>query len=77
MKSVKILGMGCPKCKALAEAVEKAAKELNIECNIEKVTDLNKISQYGVLATPALVVDEKVVSAGKVLSVDEVKKFLS
>lgn len=70
---IKILGTGCPKCKKLEETVKQAIAELGIEAAIEKVTNLNDIMDYGVMMTPALVIDEKVVSSGKVLSLAEVK----
>lgn len=73
---LQILGTGCPKCRKLAENAEAAAKELGIEYEIEKVTDLDKIAGYGVMITPALAIDGDVKSAGKALSVDEVKKIL-
>ncbi|MDD3051538.1 MAG: thioredoxin family protein [Candidatus Cloacimonetes bacterium] len=73
---IKILGTGCPKCKKLEENARKAVEELNIEANISKVTKLNDIMDYGVMVTPALVVDEKVVSAGKLLSPQDIKKHL-
>ena len=74
---IQILGTGCPKCKKLAENAEAAAKELGVECEIEKVTDINEIMKFGVMMTPALAVDGEVKSVGKVLSVDEIKKTLS
>ena len=74
---IEILGMGCPKCKQLAANAEAALKELNINGEISKVMDINKITEYGVMMTPALVVDGVVVSTGKVASKDEIKKFLS
>jgi len=77
MKTIHVLGTGCPKCKKLAEEVEKAAKELNIEYKIEKVTGIDEIMSYGVMMTPALVVDGEVKAAGKVPSNDELKKYLS
>ena len=77
MKKVQILGTGCPKCKKLAENVEIAAKALGIEYEIEKVTDINKIMKFGVMMTPALAVDGKVKSVGKVLSPEEIKQALS
>jgi small redox-active disulfide protein 2 len=73
---IKILGTGCPKCKALEENAKKAVQVLSIDAGIEKVTDLNKIMEYGVMMTPALVIDEKVKSAGKVLTQDQIKKLL-
>jgi small redox-active disulfide protein 2 len=74
---IEILGVGCPKCKLLTTNAEAAVKELNIQAEIAKVTDINKITDYGVMMTPALAVDGTVVSAGKVLSKDEIKKILS
>jgi len=74
---IEILGMGCPKCKQLAANAEAALKELNINGEISKVMDINKITEYGVVMTPALVVDGIVVSAGQVASKDEIKKILS
>ncbi len=73
---IEILGAGCPKCKQLAANVEAAVKELNIQAEVGKVTDIDKIIGYGVMMTPALAVDGKVISSGKVLSVDEIKKIL-
>ena len=73
---VEILGVGCPKCKQLAANAEAAVKELNIQAEIGKVADIDKIIGYGVMMTPALVVDGIVVSAGKVLSKDEIKKVI-
>ena len=70
---IQILGTGCPKCKKLAENAETAAKELAIEYEIEKVTDINKIMAFGVMMTPAIAVNGNVKSAGKVLSVKELK----
>ena len=74
---IEILGMGCPKCKQLTANAEAAVKELNISAEISKVTDIDKITEYGVMMTPALAVDGTIVSAGKVLSKDEIKKFIS
>ncbi|MFH0939039.1 MAG: thioredoxin family protein [Planctomycetota bacterium] len=73
---IQILGTGCPKCKKLAENAESAAKSLGIEYEIAKVTDINEIIKFGVMMTPALAVNGKVKSVGKVLSVDEIKKIL-
>ena len=76
MMKIEILGVGCPKCKQLTANAEAAVKELNINAEISKVTDIGKIVEYGVMMTPALAVDGTVVSAGKVLSKDEIKKIL-
>lgn len=73
---IKVLGSGCMNCKKLEANVRTAVEELGIEASIEKVTDFKDIAAYGVMRTPALVVDEKVKSMGKVLSVEEVKKYL-
>ncbi|MCX5669188.1 MAG: thioredoxin family protein [Candidatus Omnitrophica bacterium] len=74
---IEILGVGCPKCKQLTANAEAALKELNIVAEISKVTDIEKITEYGVMMTPALAIDGTVVSAGKVLSKDEIKKIIS
>lgn len=74
---IEILGMGCPKCKKLYENAQIAVKELNAQAEIVKVEDMQKIIDYGILATPALAVDGTVVSAGKLLSKDEIKKLIS
>lgn len=74
---IEILGMGCPKCKQLTANAQEAVKELNIQADIIKVADIDKITEYGVMMTPALAVDGTVVSAGKVLSKDDIKKIIS
>jgi small redox-active disulfide protein 2 len=76
MKKIQVLGAGCPKCKKLAENAEAAAKELGIEYELEKVTDINDIMKFGVMMTPALAVDGQVKVVGKVLSPDEIKGML-
>ncbi len=77
MKKIQILGTGCAKCKKLAELAENAANELDIQYELEKVTDLNDIMNFGVMVTPALVVDGEVKIAGKVPKIDDIKKLLS
>jgi small redox-active disulfide protein 2 len=77
MKKIQILGTGCPKCKKLTELAEKAAKELDIQYELEKVTDLSEIMDFGVMVTPALVVDGEVKIVGKVPKIDNIKKMLS
>ena len=74
---IKVLGTGCPKCKALAKAVEEAVNESGMEASISKVEDINDIMEYGVMVTPALVVDGKVVASGKVPKKEEIKKLLN
>jgi len=76
MRRLQILGTGCPRCQKLAEVVEEAAKSLEIEYELEKVTDVNQIAGFGVMMTPAFAVDGQVKLVGKVPSVDEVKKIL-
>ncbi len=76
MKKIQILGTGCPKCKKLAEHAEEAAKSLGIEYEIEKVTEIQKILEFGVMSTPSLVIDGKVKAVGKVLSAEEIKKHI-
>jgi len=77
MKKIEILGTGCPKCKKLEENARLAAKAIGLECEILKVTDINAIMQMGVMMTPALVVDGKVMVTGKAPSVDELKKLIA
>ena len=77
MARIQILGTGCPKCKKLAENAEAAAKGLGLEYKIEKVTEINEIMRFGVMTTPALVIDGTVKVAGKVPSVEEIKKMLA
>ena len=76
MKKIQILGTGCPKCKTLLAATEAAVKAAGIEASIEKVEKIQDIMKFGVMITPALVIDGVVKSAGKVLSSEEIKKML-
>ena len=76
MKRVQILGAGCPKCKQLMANAEAAVKALGIEATIEKVEKIADIMKFGVMTTPALVVDGQVKSAGKVPSAEDIKKML-
>jgi len=73
---IKILGSGCAKCKKLEENTKLAVSEMGIEATIEKVQDYKDIMTYGVMSTPALVVDEQVKTMGKVLTPEEIKKYL-
>lgn len=75
MYRIEILGTGCPKCSKLEELARQAADELGIKYDITKVKDINKIMEYGVMFTPALVVNGAVRAAGKVPSVEEIKNF--
>ena len=77
MKKIQILGTGCPKCKKLAENAETAAKELGIEYELEKVTQINDIMKMGVMFTPALAINGEVKVAGKVASPEDIKGMLS
>jgi small redox-active disulfide protein 2 len=74
--SIKILGSGCAKCNQLEAATKEALTQLGMDNAIDHVTDFSQIAAYGVMTTPALVVDGKVVSYGKVLRVDEIIKIL-
>lgn len=76
MIKLQILGMGCPKCHKLTEQAETAAKELGLEYEVEKVTNVQDIMSFGVMVTPALAVNGKVKVAGRIPSVDEVKTML-
>ncbi len=73
---IKVLGTGCAKCKKLENNVRTAVAELGLDAVIEKVQDINAIMDYGVLQTPALVVDEQVKLMGKVPDVEALKKYL-
>ena len=77
MKKIQILGTGCPKCRKLTENAEQAVKAAGTQFEIEKVTDINEIMDFGVMITPALAIDGEVKVAGKVLSVPEIEKFFS
>ncbi len=74
---IQILGTGCPKCRQLTANAEQAVAELGLQASVEKVTDIKAITGFGVMATPALAVDGQVKSAGKLLSPEEIKKFLA
>lgn len=73
---IKVLGTGCANCKKLEANAKDAVSKLGIEATVEKVEDLQDIMAYGVMKTPALVVDEKVKSMGKVLSSDDIVKLI-
>jgi len=76
MKEILVIGPGCYRCQKLYENVEAAVKELGIECEIYKVSDPAAIAGFGIMMTPALVVDGNTEAMGKLLSVSEVKKIL-
>lgn len=73
---IEILGAGCPKCKSLEKSVRQAVNELGIQAEIKKIEDITEIMNYGVMATPALVVDGEVKSSGKLLDIEMIKKLL-
>ena len=77
MRRIQILGTGCPKCQALAENAEAAARELGLEYQLEKVTEIAEIVKFGVIMTPALAVDGQVKVVGKVPSTEQIKAMLS
>lgn len=74
---IKILGTGCPKCKTLEKITREVAEQNGYQANITKVTDIMDIMKYGVMATPALVVNENVEIKGRVPSADEIKEVLN
>jgi len=77
MKLIQVLGTGCPKCTKLAEHAEVAIREAGCEANVEKITDINQIMEFGVMMTPALAVDGKVKVVGRVPSAEEIKLLLT
>lgn len=74
---IKILGSGCSNCKKLEANAKEAVKELNVEADITKVQDIKDIMKYGVMRTPAIVINEKVKMFGKVCTVDEIEKYIN
>ncbi len=74
---IKVLGTGCAKCKSLEKLTRKAVEELNLDASIEKVEDIQKIMEYAVMRTPALVINEKVVMSGQLPKVSELKELLT
>ena len=77
MRQIKVLGPGCRRCEQLAAATKEAADQLGIDYELEKVKDVAKLADYGVMMTPGLVVDGEVKSQGKVLSLEEIKAMLA
>ena len=73
---IEILGVGCPKCKKVAELTEQAARESGVEVEIVKVTNIKEIMNRGVMFTPALVIDGEIKSTGKIPSIEEIKNWL-
>lgn len=74
--NIKILGTGCPKCKTLEKLTREVVEQNGIDATITKVEDIVEIMKYGIMATPALVVDEKVTIKGRIPSIDEIKRVL-
>ena len=77
MKLIQVLGTGCAKCAKLKENAAKAVEELGIEATIEKIEDINVITGFGVMMTPALAIDGEVKAVGKVLSSEDIQKLLA
>ncbi len=73
---IEVLGAGCPKCQSTEQTVKKALAELNLQAEVVKVTDISAIIDRGVMSTPALVVDGKLVLQGKIPTVDQVKRLI-
>ena len=73
---IKILGSGCPNCQRLEANAKQAIEDLNLDAKIEKITDITEIMNYGIMSTPALVADEKVLSYGRIPDVEEIKQLL-
>ena len=73
---IKVLGTGCPKCKQLEANVKKVLEETGKKAEMEKVTDVNKIIEAEVMATPALAIDGKIVCSGRIPTTEEIKKWL-
>ncbi len=74
---IKVLGPGCPKCKRVEEMVREVVAELALEAKVTKVTDIADILQYDILSTPGIVIDEKVVSSGRIPSKAEITSFIT
>ena len=77
MTTIKILGSGCPNCKRLEQLARKAAEKIELEAEFIKVTDYQEIMDYGILSTPGLVIDGKVVSSGRIPSEPEITALLN
>jgi len=73
MKEIKILGTGCPRCEQLAAAAKQAADQLGLQVELTKIKDISEFPSYGLMLTPGLVIDDKLVVQGKVPTVDEIK----
>jgi small redox-active disulfide protein 2 len=76
MKTIKVLGPGCPKCKTTFHNAEEAVKQLGIEANIIKIEDIEEMMHYNVLTTPVLLIDEQIKIKGRIAQIDEIKELL-
>lgn len=76
MKNIKVLGPGCKRCQATEDMVKVAANALGIEASVEKITDYAEMAKYGIVSTPGIVIDGKVVHAGGVPREDDLKRWL-
>jgi len=74
---IEILGMGCPKCKKLYENAQIAVKEANVQAEVVKVEDIQKIIEYGIMTTPAIAIDGEVKAAGRIPAPEEIRKWIS
>ena len=74
---IKVLGTGCARCKSLEKSTRKAIEELNLDATVEKVEDIQKIMEYAIMRTPALVINEKVVMSGQVPQMADLKDLLT
>jgi small redox-active disulfide protein 2 len=77
MKELRVLGPGCPRCEQLLRLTGQAAEEIGIEYHLEKITDITRFSDFGLMMTPGLVVDGELRVQGKVPSIDEIKAMLA
>ena len=74
---IKVFGPGCPRCKQTEKNAVEALKELNLDANVVHVSDLKEIASHGIMMTPGLAIDEKVVCTGRIPNVEEIKKWVS
>ncbi len=76
MKNIKVLGSGCKSCHVLYENTKEAVKKAKLEIEVEYITDMKKIMEYGIMMFPGLVINDRVVSSGKILKVSEIEKII-
>lgn len=74
--NIKVLGGGCKNCERLLKATKEAVENIGVDAEIEYITDIEKIMSYGIMSTPALVIDEKVVATGRVLKTKDIEKLI-